>query len=177
MPQFVVFYRGGNPDIARALAALPICLGALIRSPAGKLAREIACPQIPVGGNVWFKHRAWIAVASVLSLANVAAIWFAAQPAEPGHATLHGVLAVLFGLGAQYLALRKPPTTDADAVTRQELEARLARLEPHQLTQALETIAIEVERIGENQRYLTKVLTERDANAPAAVRLPASPND
>jgi hypothetical protein len=129
------------------------------------------------GGNVWFKHRAWIAVASLLSLANVVAIWFAAQPGEPAHATVHGVLAVLFGLGAQHLALRKSPLTDADAVTRQEMEARLARLEPPQLTQALETIAIEVERIGENQRYLTKVLTERDAQSPAAIRLPVTPND
>jgi hypothetical protein len=41
----------------------------------------------------------------------------------------------------------------------------------------LETIAIEVERIGENQRYLTKVLTERDAQSPAALRSPATPND
>ena len=128
---------------------------------------------------MWFKHRAWIPIAALLSLANVVAIWFAAQPAEPGHATLHGVLAVLFGLGAQHLALRKLPNTDADAdaVTRQELEARLARLEPHQLTQALETIAIEVERIGENQRYLTKVLTERDAQSPAAIRPPIPPSD
>ena len=115
---------------------------------------------------MWFKHRAWITVAWLLSVANVVAIWFAAQPAEPWHATTHGLLAVLFGLGAQRLALRKQPTTGADVVTRQELEAGLARLEPHQLTQALETIAIEVERIGENQRYLTKVLTKRDARSP-----------
>lgn len=126
---------------------------------------------------MWFKHRAWIAVAAVLSIVNVAAIWFAAQPGEAWHATAHGLLAVLFGVGAQRLALRKPPTSDADAVTRQELEARLARLEPTQLTGALESIAIEVERIGENQRYLTKVLTERDARSPDAVRLPTTQHD
>ena len=37
-----------------------------------------------------------------------------------------------------------------------ESDARLARLE-----QAVEAIAVEVERIGESQRFLTKVLTEK----------------
>lgn len=124
---------------------------------------------------MWFKHRAWIAVAGLLSLANVVAVWFAAQPAEPWHATTHALLAVLFGVGAQRLALRQKPTVGAEVVTRQELDARLAALEPHQVTQALETIAIEVERIGENQRYLTKLLTERDARSPDAIRLPTPP--
>jgi hypothetical protein len=126
---------------------------------------------------VWFKHRAWIAVSALLSVVNVAAIWFAAQPGEAWHATTHGLLAVLFGVGAQRLALRKAATSDTDAVTRQEFEARLARLEPNQLTGALESIAVEVERIGENQRYLTKVLTERDARSPDAIRLPNTPSD
>jgi hypothetical protein len=126
---------------------------------------------------VWFKHRAWIAVAGVLSLANVVAIWFAAQPGEAWHATTHGLLAVLFGLGAQHLARRQQSTIGADAITRQELEGRLARLEPQQVTQALETIAVEVERIGENQRYLTKLLTERESPSPEVVRLPTTPRD
>jgi hypothetical protein len=126
---------------------------------------------------VWFKHRAWIAVSALLSIANIAAIWFAAQPGEAWHATTHGLLAVLFGVGAQRLALRKAATSHTDAVTRQEFEARLARLEPNQLTGALESIAVEVERIGENQRYLTKVLTERDARSPDAARLPNTPSD
>lgn len=126
---------------------------------------------------MWFKHRAWIGVAWFLSLTNVAAIWFAARPAEPVHATVHGVLGVLFGLGAQYLALRRKPSSGADAVTRQELEARLPRLESNQVAQSLDAIAVEVERIGENQRYLTKLLTEREARAPEAVRLPNTPSE
>jgi len=35
------------------------------------------------------------------------------------------------------------------------VEARLARVE-----QAVEAVAVEIERIGESQRFLTKVLTE-----------------
>ena len=38
---------------------------------------------------------------------NLGAVWFAARPAEAWHATLHAVLAVLFGLGAQRLAARR----------------------------------------------------------------------
>lgn len=126
---------------------------------------------------MWFKHRAWIAVAWLLSLVNVVAVWFAARPGEAWHATVHGLLAVLFGLGAQRLWLRKKPGTDAHVVTWQELEPRLAKLDPHQVAQALDAIAVEVERIGEGQRYLTKLLAERDARSPDAIRSPTTHTD
>jgi len=85
---------------------------------------------------------------------------------------VHASLAVLFALGAQRLGLRVKATAGADVLTRQELEARLARLDPHQVAQALDAIAVEVERIGESQRYLTKLLIERDARSPDAIRPP-----
>lgn len=124
---------------------------------------------------MWFKHRAWIPVAWLLSLGNLVAVWFAAAPAETWHATGHAVLAVLFGLGAQRLGLRKQLASGADVVTRQELDARLPRFEPQQVAQALDAMAVEVERIGEGQRYLTKLLTERDARSPDAVRAQSEP--
>jgi hypothetical protein len=62
-------------------------------------------------------------------------------------------------------------------MTRQELEARLARLDPQQVAQALDAIAVEVERIGEGQRYVTKLLTEHDVRSPEAIRLPTKPTD
>jgi len=120
---------------------------------------------------VWFKHRAWLGVAWLLSLVNLGAVWFAAQPGEPWHATAHALLAVLFGLGAQRLAWRSRPTADTSVVTRQELEGRLAN-ESVQVTRALDAISVEVERIGEGQRFLTKLLTEREAGAPEAIRAP-----
>lgn len=119
---------------------------------------------------MWFRHRAWIAVAWLLCLANVAAVWFAAAPAETWHATGHALLAVLFGLGAQRLGLRKQLASGADVVTRQELEDRLPRFEPQQVAQALDAMAVEVERIGEGQRYLTKLLIERDTRSPDALQ-------
>ena len=121
---------------------------------------------------MWFKHRAWIPVAWLVCVANVVAVWFAAGPNEPWHPTGHALLAVLFGLGAQYLTLRNKQAVDVDVVTWRELEARLPRSDSQQVAQNLEAIAIEVERIGEGQRYLTKILTERDARSPEAVRAP-----
>ena len=49
----------------------------------------------------------WQPVAAVLSLGNLVAVWFAAQPAEAWHASLHAVLAVGFALGAQRLGTRR----------------------------------------------------------------------
>lgn len=57
--------------------------------------------------RVWFRHRAWIPIAWLLSIVNLAAVWFAAQPAEPWHATTHALLAVLLALGAQRLQARQ----------------------------------------------------------------------
>lgn len=46
------------------------------------------------------------------------------------------------------------------------IEHRLGRIE-----QAVDSIAVEVERLGEGQRFTTKLLTERaSANAPPTVR-------
>lgn len=43
------------------------------------------------------------------------------------------------------------------------LEARLARIE-----EAVDTIAVEIERMGEGQRFVTKLLSERTAQLPDA---------
>ena len=55
---------------------------------------------------MWFKHSAWVPVAWLLSLINVAAVWFAAAPAEPMHATIHALLGAGFGVGAMHLTVR-----------------------------------------------------------------------
>ena len=58
----------------------------------------------------------------------------------------------------------------APAASLKALEDRLARIE-----QIVETSALEIERIGEGQRFTTKVLTERAA-APAALPAPSPRN-
>lgn len=105
---------------------------------------------------MWFKHRAWMPVAWLLSLVNVAAVWFAARPAEPWHATGHALLAVGFGLGAQYLGKRQTLTAEAEAVGRSgELEA--GRADPEKL-QDVEGRLIELEeRLDFTERVLVDV--------------------
>lgn len=49
------------------------------------------------------------------------------------------------------------------------LEARLARIE-----EAVETIAVEVERMGEGQRFVTKLLAEGAGKLPEASKNAAS---
>jgi hypothetical protein len=126
---------------------------------------------------VWFKHRAWIPVAWVLCLANVVAVWFAARPAEPWHASVHAFLAVLLGLGAERLRLRKQRVAAGDVVGRlRELETRLANPDPREVAQALDAIAIEIERIGEGQRFLTKLVIERAGRSPEGSSTSTSPS-
>ena len=47
------------------------------------------------------KTRFWNAVLVLLSAGNLVSVWFAAQPGEPWHATIHAALALAFGLWAQ----------------------------------------------------------------------------
>jgi len=70
---------------------------------------------------MWFKHRAWIPIAWVLSVVNLAAVWFAAEPGQPAHATLHALLAGSFALGAQRLLARQRAEGQNDEV-RQALD-------------------------------------------------------
>jgi hypothetical protein len=57
---------------------------------------------------VKFRPTIWFPIAAVLSVLNVVSVWFAAQPAEPLHATVHAVFAVAFGLWAQRLRAATP---------------------------------------------------------------------
>ena len=100
---------------------------------------------------MWFKHRAWVPIAWLLSIANLGAVWFAAQPAEPWHATVHALLAVGFALGARHLKTRQLQPMD--------LRMDLSRVD--QLQHGIDVIALEIERISEGQRYVTKILNER----------------
>ncbi|MGE5730185.1 MAG: hypothetical protein ACM34L_16385 [Gemmatimonas sp.] len=60
------------------------------------------------------------------------------------------------------LSLTKPTLAPSDE--------RLARLE-----QAVESIAVEVERIGEGQRFVTKLMNDRAQPALQGVPIPAPP--
>jgi hypothetical protein len=73
-----------------------------------------------------FKARIWYPISVVLSVVNVGAVWFAAQPGEPWHATVHAALAVGFGLWAQRLRQGRRVREDTGGT---ELRAGLEGLE------------------------------------------------
>lgn len=120
---------------------------------------------------MWFKHRAWIPIAWLLSLGNIVATWFAALPAEPTHATIHAALAVLFGLGAQRLAARHARGDGAELPANLNIREELAALHEGQaeilrrVEQTADSVAVELERVGEGQRFLTKVMAKKESDA------------
>jgi hypothetical protein len=71
----------------------------------------------------------------------------------------------------RYLGVKRQTQTLPKGTTA-ATDERLARIE-----QAIDAMAIEVERISEGQRFVTKLLADRTASerAPDAARLPASP--
>jgi hypothetical protein len=84
------------------------------------------------------------------------------------------IVPVVFAIPAVVLLVRmtlrhreKMAGLDAGAPRRGEIEARLERIE-----QAVETIAIEMERVGEGQRFVTKLLAERPAQQVAEGKSP-----
>jgi len=94
---------------------------------------------------MWFRHRAWIPIAWVLSLINFAGVWLAARDGEPGHGTIHASIAILFALGAQRLRARRRP----------ELKARL--LDPTEQGQTLDDIQACLGEIDQLKRRMSEL--------------------
>ncbi len=111
-----------------------------------------------------WRSKVWLAVAALFSLVNLAGAVYAAWVGEPLHAALHAALL----LPGAYAAWRLAPERDGRRGWLQDAGATAAGL-PGELTgrlthleQAVDAVALEVERIGEGQRFVTRVLVERD---------------
>lgn len=107
------------------------------------------------------RARIGLVVAVLFGLVNLGGLGYAVAMGELLHSVVH---AVLFAIGA-YLAWRLLPegrpslrgrtaTVDAAGVPS-ELTDRLTHLE-----QSVDVVAMEVERIGEGQRFMTRLFTE-----------------
>lgn len=121
----------------------------------------------------------WTAVAAVFTGVNFVGAVFAAVAQEPIHAGVH----VLLGVVGLYLTWRLSPWRIVDRTSQLGYSAD-ADLPPaqvdrlSQLEQSVDAVALEVERIGESQRYMTKVLTEKDQaqqSGGTAARSPGKP--
>ncbi|HKR09163.1 MAG TPA: hypothetical protein VJS39_08240 [Gemmatimonadaceae bacterium] len=109
--------------------------------------------------------RVWRAAAAAFIVINLGGGIYAAATGEAMHAAVHVVLLVL-GIAA-YSGLR-PRRVEADNALPTETTERLKHLE-----QSVDALAIGVERVGEAQRYQTKILDEKTKAAPPA---PPAPN-
>jgi hypothetical protein len=112
------------------------------------------------------RSRVWRAAAAAFIAINVGGGIYAAATGEAMHAAVHVVLLVL-GIAA-YAGLRGR-RVDAEALPTETAE-RLKHLE-----QSVDSLAIGVERVGEAQRYQTKILDEK-TKAAAAAAPPAPAN-
>ena len=124
----------------------------------------------------------WWVVAVLFSLVNLVGAGVAAAGGELRHAALHVALL----LPGVYLVRRFAPRRNASRIVRAgesasagrpaELDDRLTHLE-----QSVDAVAIEVERIGEGQRFITRVFTDKGApraaggGAAAPVEIEAPP--
>lgn len=103
------------------------------------------------------RRRAWLAVAVVFGLGNVAGAIMAAIAREPAHTATHVVLAVLAASVAQMLAAHAPePVALPEGAS---IAATTDRLE--QLELSVGGLAAGVERMGEEQRVITRLFAER----------------
>ena len=105
------------------------------------------------------RSRIWLVVAVLFFVVNLSGAGMAAAQGEGPHAGLHVGLALLAACLAWWLVARRAapavwPEAEAPAVPS-ALTSRLTHLE-----QSVDAVAIEVERIGEGQRYMTRLFTE-----------------
>jgi|SRR5690348_13857911 hypothetical protein len=105
--------------------------------------------RIPVG----------LVLAVLFTLANVAGGIYAGAMGEIRHAGVHFLLAVVGAYVTWAVIARRRagvPQLAASGGGSPELSSRLSNLE-----RSLDAIAVEVERVGEGQRFMTRLFSER----------------
>ena len=98
------------------------------------------------------RSKLWLAVASLVNLINAAGGGYALALGEEAHAGVHAVLLVLGSYWAWRVATRAPRGDTATLAAGGRLE---------QLQESVDAIAVEVERIGEAQRFTAKLEEQR----------------
>ena len=94
----------------------------------------------------------WRALAALFTVINLVGLGWAVAENEGPHAAAHVALALLGAYAMWRLSRRASDNTPA---------AELAELRLEQLQQSVDAIALEVERIGEAQRFHTKLQAEQ----------------
>ena len=103
------------------------------------------------------RYRIWRLIVALFGVLNVGGAVVALMSGEPLHAALHAVLIVVTYVVWTLMARSQR----LDLPQGQPVDERLEHLQ-----QSLDAIAVDVERIGEAQRYAVKVLAERARESP-----------
>ena len=99
----------------------------------------------------------WLAVAAaIFAVVNVGGAIFAAWQDEFQHAGVHVALALLSVYGTMLLSRRREVALESAPVSREAVDDRLSSLE-----RSIDVVAIEVERVGEGQRFMTELLSKK----------------
>ena len=120
------------------------------------------------------RSKLWLA-AALYTIVNVAGAGYAAAMGEPLHAGVHVGLLLLGATIVWWFGPRRAARRDSHwgestiPASPGPLTERLTNLE-----QSIDAVAIEVARIGEGQRLMTRVLVEQDT-AQASSRRVAEP--
>lgn len=106
------------------------------------------------------RSRIGLGLAIPFTLGNIAGGIYAGAMGEMNHAGLHAMLTVVGAFIIWVIASKGRASAAsrdlAAAGVPRELSSRLRSLE-----QSLDAMAVEVERIGEGQRFMTRLFTER----------------
>ena len=123
------------------------------------------------------RPNAWMAAAVVFLVVNAGGGLFAAVQGEPRHAGLHFLLLLPGAYFAWWLAARRGALGHARR-TGAAIPAAPGEFADHlsQIEQSIDAVAIEVERIGEGQRFMTRLFTEK-GTAQAAGDRAAQPSE
>lgn len=101
-----------------------------------------------------------LVLAALFTLINIGGAVYAGLMGEVRHAGLHVVLAAvglyLVGIVSVRRRLGHAPRLAAAGTASPELSSRLSNLE-----RSLDAIAVEVERVGEGQRFMSRLFSER----------------
>ena len=121
---------------------------------------------------IW-RSRIWTAVAAIFTVVNIAGAVMAAMQGEAIHTGVHVLLALIGAYFIWRLAPRRSEGNAEPALEHRpsaapppaspELANRLTHLE-----YAVDAVAIEVERIGEGQRFITRSFVDKDHEAARA---------
>jgi hypothetical protein len=107
------------------------------------------------------RFRLGLVLAALFTVVNIGGGMYAGAMGEARHAGLHVVLALVGAYVTWLLTVRRredgaAAEIPAMAGAPSELSARLDSLE-----QSIDAIAVEVERVGEGQRFVTRLFTQR----------------